>query len=91
MAFLYPELPNYKHIRKENKEQVYYELASWSSQLKFLLEARDTEVDAKSTSKVLTVVTVASIGRPSNGDVSFSTSSSKFRGYIEGTGWVDFN
>mgnify|MGYP003652832252 FL=1 len=49
------------------------------------------ELNTRPASNILTVVTVASIGRPSNGNVVFSASAGKFRGFVSGTGWVDFN
>ena len=91
MAFLYPELPQYAHLNKNDVEKLYNYLASYAGELKFLLEARDTQVDNSPASKVLTVVTVASVGRPANGDVVFSASAGKYRGYVSGTGWVDFH
>jgi hypothetical protein len=89
MAFLYPELPRYTNT--EDLTKVYDTLLAYAGQLKFLLEARDIQVDAAPATKVYTVVSVSEIGRPANGDIAFSASASKFRGYVEGTGWVDFN
>ncbi len=91
MAFLYPELPQYAHLNKNDVEKLYNYLVSYAGELKFLLEARDTQVDNSPASKVLTVVTIASVGRPANGDVVFSSSVGKYRGYVSGTGWVDFH
>lgn len=91
MAFLYPELPQYAHLDKNDVEKLYNLLLSYAGELKFLLEARDVLVDSTPASKVLTVVTVTSIGRPANGDVVFAASAGKYRGYVSGTGWVDFH
>ena len=91
MAFLYPELPQYTQIDKNDTEKLYQLLLSYAGELKFLLEARDEEVQNTPATKVLTVVTIASIGRPANGDVVFAVSAGKYRGYVSGTGWVDFH
>ena len=68
MAFLYPELPQYTQIDKNDTEKLYQLLLSYAGELKFLLEARDEEVQNTPTTKVLTVVTVTSIGRPADRD-----------------------
>lgn len=91
MAFLYPELPQYTQIDKNDTEKLYQLLLSYAGELKFLLEARDEEIQNTPATKVLTVVTIASIGRPANGDIVFATSAGKYRGFVSGTGWVDFH
>lgn len=88
---LYPNLPDYTNLKADDLQRFYRELLIYTDELKFLLESRDNELDTRPTSNILTVVTVASIGRPSNGNVVFAASASKFRGFVSGTGWVDFN
>lgn len=88
---LYPNLPDYSELRPEELQRFYRELLVYTDELKFLLETRDNELNTRPASNILTVVTVASIGRPSNGNVVFSASAGKFRGFVSGTGWVDFN
>jgi|TARA_R110000744_G_scaffold380496_2_gene501486 hypothetical protein len=88
---LYPNLPDYTDLKVDDLQRFYRELLVYTDELKFLLESRDIELDRRPTSNILTVVTVASIGRPSNGNVVFAASASKFRGFVSGTGWVDFN
>ena len=72
-------------------EDVYNEMIAYSSQLKFLLEQRDLQQELAPASRIYTVVSVTEIGRPQGGDVAFSASVGKFKGYVSGTGWVDFN
>ena len=72
---LYPNLPDYSELRPEELQRFYRELLVYTDELKFLLETRDNELDT----------------RPSNGNVVFSASAGKFRGFVSGTGWVDFN
>ena len=87
----YPRLPAYRMTTNMTAEEVYRELRQFSDLLGYELDTRDAQVDSKPSTNVYTVVTVASIGRPSNGDIVFAASAGKFRGYVSGTGWVDFN
>lgn len=87
----YPRLPSYQMTNNMTAEEVYRELRQFSDLLGYELDTRDNQVDSRPTTKVYTVVTVGEIGRPNNGDIAFSSSASKFRGYVSGTGWVDFN
>jgi hypothetical protein len=88
MAFLYPELPRYQNT--EDLTQVYNTLVAYAGELKFLLESRDVELGSTPATKIFSVVTVSEIGRPASGDIAFSISTSKFKGYV-GNSWVDFH
>jgi hypothetical protein len=66
-------------------------LLSWSNELTRELDARDIQVQDSPSTTINTVVSTSEIGRPANGNVAYSISASKFRGYVDGTGWVDFN
>ena len=89
---IYPELPTYgRKIEDEELKEMYRDITSWASQLKNLLEIRDIQVDNTPSTTIFSVVTVTSIGRPESGDVAFSIGEGKFKGYVSGTGWVDFN
>jgi hypothetical protein len=87
----YPRLPVYRMTSGMSAEELYREIRQFADLLGYELDTRDNQIDNKPASKVLTVVTVASIGRPANGDIVFAASAGKFRGYVSGTGWVDFN
>jgi len=87
----YPRLPNYTLTTSMTSEEIYREIRQYSDTLSFELDIRDKQVESTPSFNVRTVTTVTNIGRPQNGDVAFASNSSKFRGYIEGTGWVDFN
>jgi len=91
MAFIYPELPQFFNLNQMKSEDVYNEMIAYSSKLKFLLEQRDLQQELAPASRIYTVVSVTEIGRPQSGDVAFSASVGKFKGYVSGTGWVDFN
>ena len=55
------------------------------------MESRDLEITNTPSTKILAVTTVTDIGRPASGDVAFSLGEGKFKGYVSGTGWVNFN
>ena len=66
-------------------------LTFWANELTRELDLRDRQVDARPATKIYSVVSVSEIGRPASGDIAFAASAGKFRGYVSGTGWVDFN
>lgn len=85
----YPKFPYYA---PENIQDLYRLLEGWANELSRELDSQDTFIEAQPATKIYTVTTVTDIGRPSGGDVAYSTSSSIFRGYTTtATGWVDFN
>jgi len=86
----YPFLPQYIPSGAD-PQTVYNEIMSWANALRQELELRDNQVDNTPSTKVYAVVTVTEIGRPSSGDVAYSKGEGKFKGYVSGTGWVDFN
>jgi len=87
----YPVLPI--NMPTDNLKQVYDEIQQWGAILGAELASRDTEIDATPTTNIYTVVTVGSIGRPRKGDIAYSASAGKFRGYVSlgsETSWKDF-
>jgi len=87
----YPILPI--NMSTDNLKQVYDEIQQWGAILGAELDSRDTEIDATPTTNIYTVVTVGSIGRPRKGDIAYSASAGKFRGYVSlgsDTSWKDF-
>ena len=87
----YPELPFYVALSTEELNRLYNEIQRYAAVLKLELETRDTEIRNSVSTRIYAVTSVNEIGRPFNGSVAFSTSSGKYRGYVSGTGWVDFN
>ena len=87
----YPELPKYFGTPDSDLSRFYGEIEQWASEMKYLLEIRDTAIDSEPSTRIRTVVTVGTIGRLENGDLVYAASASKYRGYVSGTGWVDFN
>jgi hypothetical protein len=91
MSFSYPNFSVNYNITDEELRQLYNDINSWASEIKFLLESRDIELEASPSTKIYSVVSVNEIGRPASGDVAYSASTGKFKGYVGGTGWVNFN
>ena len=90
----YPDLPFLINITQEETRKVYQTLEKWGAALINQLDLRDQEIEAAPTTNIYTVVTVTNIGRPKGGDVAYSASSGKFKGYVStaaSTTWKDFN
>ena len=69
-------------------------LETWSALLTNELEVRDVLVDATPSTNIYTVVTVTDIGRPRKGDIAYSASSGKYKGYVSlgaETSWQSLN
>ena len=88
---LYPEMPYYSNLNTIDSKQVYDDLIQYAAEMKFLPEQRDFEVETAPATRVRTVVSVGSIGRPEDGFVVYATKAQKYKGYVSGTGWVDFH
>jgi|TARA_R110000850_G_scaffold180209_5_gene305848 hypothetical protein len=87
----YPQVPSFTSFSTSELNKMYTLIREWSNQLSFELETRDALVDFKPATNVYAVVTVTEIGRPSSGDIAYSKDEGKFKGYVDGTGWVNFN
>ena len=90
----YPDLPYLLNVTQEETRKVYNALEKWGAALVNQLDLRDQELEGAPTTKIFTVVTVTDIGRPKGGDVAYSASSGKFKGYVStaaSTTWKDFH
>ena len=88
----YPALP--RNLNNEDLMSVYKEVQRWGSVLINELDSRDLEIQNKPTSNIFRVVTITSIGRPIKGDIAYSASTGKFKGYVSlgsETSWQDLN
>jgi len=88
----YPTLPF--TINAATVQQMYREIQRWSSVLVNDLDSRDMEIDSTPSTNIYRVVTVTSIGRPRKGDIAYSASAGKFKGYVSSgstTEWQDLN
>jgi len=87
----YPTLPG---MSTEDIRTMYQEIQRWGSILIGELNYRDSQIDTKPSTNIYTVVTVTNIGRPRKGDIAYSTSSGKFKGYVSlgsETSWQNLN
>ena len=90
----YPALPYLINVTQEETRKVYNALEKWGAALVNQLELRDQELEGAPATNIFTVVTVTDIGRPKGGDVAYSASSGKFKGYVStaaSTTWKDFH
>ena len=90
----YPDLPYLINVTQEETRKVYNALEKWGAALVNQLDLRDQELEGAPATNIFTVVTVTDIGRPKGGDVAYSASSGKFKGYVStdaSTTWKDFH
>ena len=90
----YPDLPYLINVTQEETRKVYKALEKWGAALVNQLDLRDQELEGAPATNIFTVVTVTDIGRPKGGDVAYSASSGKFKGYLStaaSTTWKDFH
>jgi len=91
----YPTFPtSFKTISNVDLRELYATLETWSGLLTAELENRDILTDAAPSTNIYTVVTVTEIGRPRKGDIAYSASSGKYKGYVSlgaETSWQSLN
>ena len=78
----YPEIPMAYDIKNEEVQQAYDELSRWAATLTLELDTRDAQVDNTPSTNIYSVVTVSNIGAPRAGDIAYSASTGKFKGYV---------
>ena len=97
MAQQYPLIPKlYGYQMQENEElrQLYILMEKWGSTLINELNTRGVQVDSRPSTKIFTVTTVTNITNPQAGDIAYSASTGKFKGYVSlasETSWHDLN
>ena len=91
----YPDFPLiFPDDIKKGADYVYGCIRQWSAALVNELDTRDLVQEAKPTSNIYAVVTVTNIKDPDKGDIAYSVSSGKFKGYVSTAGtqaWEDLN
>ena len=88
----YPTLP--MNLSNKDLVSMYKEVQRWGSVLVNELDSRDLDIQNKPASNIFRVVTITSIGRPIKGDIAYSASTGKFKGYVSlgsETSWQDLN
>ena len=93
----YPDLPmlfDYELNDSPDSKKVYNKVEQWSGALLNELDTRDSQVDSTPSTNIYTIVTVTQIKRPRKGDIAYSVSSGKFKGYVSlgaETSWQNLN
>ncbi len=91
----YPDFPLiFPEDVKRGVDYVYGRIQQWSAALINELDTRDQVQEGKPTSNIYAVVTVTSIKSPDKGDIAYSVSSGKFKGYVSTAStkaWQDLN
>ena len=88
----YPTLP--MRLSNEDLIDMYKQIQRWGSILVNELDSRDLEAQNPPSTNIFRVVTITSIGRQKKGDIAYSASSGKFKGYVRlgsETSWQDLN
>ena len=88
----YPILPF--ALTNEDLVDMYNQVRTWGDVLIQELDAIDLDIDNAAAATVFTVTTVHQIGRPQKGDIAYSVSSGKFKGYVSlgtETSWQNLN
>ena len=88
----YPTLPF--TITIADPQNTYDQIQDWSSALVNELNSRDIQVDTATSTNIYAVTTVTEIGRPRKGDIAYSVSTGKFKGYVSlgaETSWQSLN
>ena len=88
----YPTLQ--MRMSNEDLMDMYKQIQRWGSILVNELDSRDLEAQNTPSTNIFRVVTITSIGRPKKGDIAYSASSGKFKGYVSlgsETSWQDLN
>jgi len=88
----YPTLFKRRYFKDVN--EMYNGIQRWGSVLVQELNSRDLQQNSKPSTNIYTVVTVTEIGRPKKGDIAYSASSGKFKGYVSlgsETSWQNLN
>ena len=89
----YPELP--KFIQSESDVKEFYNfIQQWGAALINELDNRDEQERVTPSTNVLVVTTVTTLKRPKKGDIAYSASAGKFKGYVSSgstTEWQNLN
>ena len=91
---LYPQLPKLLNIVNTEVRDMYEEIQRWGSILINELDNRDEQERVTPATNVLVVTTVTTLKRPNKGDIAYSASAGKFKGYVSSgstTEWQNLN
>ena len=91
---LYPQLPKLLNIVNTEVRDMYEEIQRWGSILINELDNRDEQERLTPATNLLVVTTVTTLKRPKKGDIAYSASAGKFKGYVSSgstTEWQNLN
>ena len=90
----YPELPRLFNLSDKQLIDIYTAIERWGSALLNELNTRDTQVETTPSTNIYTISTVTQLKNPQKGDIAYSVSSGKFKGYVSlgaETSWQNLN
>ena len=93
----YPDLPpmfDYELEDSPDSKKVYNKVEQWSGALLNELDTRDTQMETRPATNIYTVTTITLVGNPNKGDIEYSASTGKFKGYVSTTAtqaWENLN
>jgi|TARA_R110002020_G_scaffold333167_2_gene548558 hypothetical protein len=90
----YPELPRLFNLSDKQLINMYTAIERWGSALLNELNTRDTQVETTPSTNIYTISTVTQLKNPQKGDIAYSVSSGKFKGYVSlgaETSWQNLN
>lgn len=76
----YPTLPY--NMSQKDMQKMYNDIQKWGAILINELNSRDIQVDTTPSTNIYTVVTITDVGKPQKGDIAYSASTGKFKGYV---------
>ena len=82
------------NIVNQEVRDMYEEIQRWGSILINELDNRDEQERVTPSTNVLVVTTVTTLKRPKKGDIAYSASAGKFKGYVSSgstTEWQNLN
>ena len=90
----YPDLPLLFTLKDKALQDLYNTVEKWGAALINELDTRDTIVDKRPSTNILVAVTVTQLQNPQKGDIAYSASSGKYKGYVSlgsETSWQNLN
>ena len=90
----YPELPRLFNLSDKQLINMYTAIERWGSALLNELNTRDPQVETTPSTNIYTISTVTQLKNPQKGDIAYSVSSGKFKGYVSlgaETSWQNLN
>ncbi len=91
---LLPQLTSYQLEDNPDLKELYTLLNTWNAVLINELNTRDLLEESKPSTNIYSVTTVSTIKRPRAGDIAYSASTGKFKGYVSlgsETSWQNLN